>query len=237
MSDVTENTHINRADILNDTCWLFYCICQGVGIGPLTPFVVADEKVLCLHNVCTTADLMGDYACFSTQENCCCISEQCAFPPAQGTPKCICCGKWCSDARETGTVSKLKLFEMKPFIEETFWCYYIFCFGCGVNKCQGPCLRVEWKECCCAGGTGLVAPIEDGILCSTVESQLCIWSECQMPPSPGNPKCAICSWRLSKEKAYPGLPKSSMPPVTSATPVQMTMASPTMTVDGQVESE
>merc|ERR1712224_333018 len=140
---------LNRADILNNTKWLGYCICNGIGIGPMSPLVAADTKQLCIHSTCSTADIGGDDGFCYVMENMCCVTEQCAFPPAKGTPPCIC-----------------------------------------INKCKGPLIQAEAKEICCAGSTGMVPPVDDGIFCSSVETQLCFWRECQLPPSPSQEEMA-----------------------------------------------
>jgi len=215
---------LNRADILNNTKWLWYCICDGIGIGPMSPLVAADTKELCIHSSCSTVQIGGDDGFCYVMENMCCVTEQCAFPPAKGTPPCICFNKWIGTTRTEGTASKMNLFDFDVLMNDTFWLYYVFCGGVGINKCKGPLIQAEAKEICCAGSTGMVAPVEDGIFCSTVETELCFWRECQLPPSPGNPKCAICTWRLNKEPAVAGTKKPSLPPITVAGPSQEEMA-------------
>jgi hypothetical protein len=217
-------TELNRATIFNDTKWIFYCLCEGWGIGPMSPLVQSDVKELCLHSTCGTADIGGTDGLCNMISNCLCVTEQFAFPPAAETPPCICFNKWIGTTRTEGTKSKQNIFDMKQVMTETFWIYYLFCAGCGINKCSGPLIQSEFKQLCCAGSTGMVAPVEEGIFCSAVSTELCIWSEFQLPPAPGNPKCAICTWRLSKDTATAAPNKPSMPPTTVKGPSQEEMA-------------
>eukprot|EP00929_Paragymnodinium_shiwhaense_P046421 TRINITY_DN23632_c0_g1_i1.p1 TRINITY_DN23632_c0_g1~~TRINITY_DN23632_c0_g1_i1.p1 ORF type:complete len:220 (-),score=41.10 TRINITY_DN23632_c0_g1_i1:101-760(-) len=205
---------LDRAVIFNDTTWLLYCLCGGSGIGKLSPLVASDVKELCIHSSCTTATPGGeDGFCYSI-ENCLCMTRQFAIPPMQGTPPCICCNQWMGAARADGTVSKMEIFEIDKVMKDTFWLYYLFCGGFGFNKLTGPLIQSEGKELCCAGSTGMVSPVQDGIFCSQVATTLCIWQECQAPPAPSNPRCAICCWRLNKEQAHAAGRKPNMPPTT-----------------------
>merc|ERR550537_1705238 len=146
-----------------------------------------------------------------------------ALPPAKGTPPCICFNKWLGTTRAEGTASKKNLFDFGQVMGDTFWLYYLFCAGCGINKMKGPLIQAEFKELCCAGSNGMVSPVEDGIFCSGVSTELCIWSEFQLPPAAGNPKCAICTWRLNKETANAAPKKDSLPPTTQGGPSQEEM--------------
>jgi len=215
---------LDRAKMFNENKWLYYMLCSGCSVGPMSPLIAADEKNLCIHGTCNTADIGGSDGFCYAMENCLCITEHFAIPPAKGTPPCICFNKWIGATRETGIESKQGLFDFDVFMKETFWVYYLFCMGCGVNKLKGPLIQAEFKELCCAGSSGMVSPVEDGIFCSAVSTELCAWTECQLPPAPGNPKCAICTWKLNKEPATAAPKKPGLPPTTQAGPSQIEMA-------------
>jgi len=215
---------LDRAKMFNENTWLYYLLCSGCSIGPISPLIAADEKNLCIHETCTTVNIGGDDGLCYSIENCLCISEHFSIPPAKGTPPCICFNKWIGATREAGPASSMGLFDFDVFMKETFWIYYLFCVGCGINKLKGPLIQAEFKELCCAGSSGLVAPVEDGIFCSSVSTELCAWDECQLPPAPGNPKCAICSWKLNKAPAVAAPKKPGLPPTTQAGPSQVEMA-------------
>merc|ERR1712151_645656 len=124
-----------------------------------------------------------------------------------------CCNKKIGTKRESGTEAKGTLFKISDVMNDTFWIYYAFCVGCGINKMKGPCIASQFKELCCQGSTQMVAPIEDGVLCSSLGTELCIWSECQMPPAPGNPVVACCTvYKMNKTDAVAASSqKPSMP--------------------------
>jgi len=189
----------------------------------MTPLVAADAKNLCLHTKCGTATIGGDDGLCNAMANCICITEQFALPPAKGTPPCICFNKTFGEKRAAGVESKGGIFDISQVMDDTFWVVYAFCGGWGINKMKGPLIASEFKEICCAGSTRMVAPIEDGIFCSAVSTELCIWSEFQLPPAAGNPKCAICTWRLSKETATAAPKKDTLPPQTIGAPAQNSM--------------
>lgn len=215
---------LDRAAVLNDTKWLFYCLCGGAGIGPLSPLVASDTKQLCLHGTCSTVNIGGDDGLCYAIENFCCITEQFSIPPAAGTPPCICFNKWIGEKRTSGPKSKMGVFDFDQVMNDTFWVYYLFCGGCGVNKMKGPLIQAEFKELCCAGQEGMVPPVEDGIFCSGVGTELCIWSEFQIPPSPNNPCLAICTWRRKKDTATNVAATRTMPPRSAGAPSQAEMA-------------
>ena len=73
---------------------------------------------------------------------------------------------------------------------DTFWLYYIFCFGIGFSAPQAngrPLFAVQTKELCIKAGTKLATPMEGGKLCSSVSTRLCFWDQCAMPPAEGAP--------------------------------------------------
>jgi hypothetical protein len=104
------------------------------------------------------------------------------------------------DKRGDGTeYDKLSPLEIGQVMDDTFWLYYLFCLGCGINKMKGPLLQAQAKEICCQGAAGLEGVSTEGVFCSQMATALCIWQECRLPPSPGNPKCAICTWKMNKD--------------------------------------
>jgi len=209
-----DSEELCRAKIFNDTKWMYYCLCQGWGIGSFSPLVAADVKELCIHTTCSTATIGGDDGLCNATANMLCITEHFALPPAKGTYPCICFNKKIGDERASGTVAKGNLFDMKQVMEETFWIYYVFCGGWGFNKMKGPWIASQFKELCCEGSTSMVSPIDEGILCSSVATELCIWSEFQIPPAGNNPKCALCTWKLNKNTAEADTKIASLPPRT-----------------------
>merc|ERR1711974_254997 len=104
------------------------------------------------------------------------------------------------DKRGDGTVyDPLSPLKIEQVMDDTFWIYYLFCMGCGVNKMKGPLLQAQFKEFCCHGASGCEGISVSGVFCSQLSTFLCIWQECQLPPAPGNPCCAICTWKKNKD--------------------------------------
>lgn len=158
-----------------------------------------ESKQLCLRSSVQTTDIMADDGLCNQISIMFCITQQCQLPPLENAPVCACFNK-----KFGGSVGKSKLFEKSMFdqgkiMDDTFWIMYFLCEGCGINKMDQGLYSAEFKELCCRGSTNIEAPVIDGVLCSSVGTELCIWSECQMPPAPGNPKIALCTWRLNKE--------------------------------------
>jgi len=194
-----------RKDIFENTKWCGYCLCQGCGIGDMSPLVAGDQKELCIRGSFSTTDISGENGFCNQMENCLCITEQCAFPPAKGTPPCMICNKkFGADRGEGSTYAALTELKLEDVMSDTFWIYYLFCMGCGVNKMKGPKFAAQGKELCCQGSSNLEGLANEGVYCSQMETTLCIWQECRMPPAPGNPKCAICTWKLNKDHSAAG---------------------------------
>jgi len=190
-----------------------------MALGPLSPLLASDVKELCIHGSCGTASCGGDDGLCYGIGKVCCIVDHYHFPPGNKTYCCMVCNKGMSAQRESGPISKTDkdLFDMDALMKDTFWLYYILCAGCGVDKNFAMNIKSEFKMLICGGTQGCVAPIEDGICCSAVETTCCIYSEFQLPPAPGNPKIGCCGWKMNKEKAVAAEKKPSMPPTTTKT--------------------
>lgn len=199
-SEVHEN--LDRAKIF-DMCWLEYCCCYGMALGPLgDPLFGSEQRNLCIHQTCQCTDF-GNPLCENISVNIC-LTSQCAFPPISGSPTCVCCSKKLAG---TDGVSdwKPKLFDLELNFdaEGTYWLYYIFCGGLAAHKpLEGnrPIFGASVKQLCIKQQTKCVSPIQDGILCSGLGTQLCCWSQMQIPPAEGNPMIAICGWRMKNKK-------------------------------------
>jgi hypothetical protein len=193
----------SKKKVFEDTTWLLYIICEGCGVGGLQPWILADNKQLCIHSQSSLDEIMGDQGLCHQAQACLCISQHCALPPAKGTPMCVLCNKrFGTEKRDSGSELKSELFNITDLIDKPFWLGYCFCTGCGVNApgALGPVCAAQFKEFCCAGMEQLEKPIGDGgILCTQLSTFFCCYNECQCPPAEGNPKCAICSWKLNKD--------------------------------------
>ena len=183
-SDISPN--LDRDKMFNELWWLNYCFCEGVGIGAVgNPFFGGEAVNICLHSKCEMTDI-GDPFC-SNIRVCLCLTDQCSLPPAPGSPICVCFNK--KLAGDDGW-SGQQLFDWSTSFGDTFWLYYIFCFGIGFSAPQAngrPLFAVQTKELCIKAGTKLATPMEGGKLCSSVSTRLCFWDQCAMPPAEGAP--------------------------------------------------
>jgi hypothetical protein len=193
---------LKRDKILNDTTWMVYCCCEGWGFGPMSggPLVAAEAKQLCIRSSVSTTGIMDDDGLCSQVQVLLCITQQCQLPPLEGAPVCACFGK-----KFGGSIGSTKwkgdLFEQSAIMDNTFWIMYFLCEGWGINKMDQGLFGNQFKELCCRGSTNIEPPVVDGVFCGSVAKELCIYSECQMPPAQGNPQIACCTWRLKKKGA------------------------------------
>ena len=196
-SDISPN--LDRDKMFNELWWLNYCFCEGVGIGAVgNPFFGGEAVNICCHSRCEMTDV-GDPFC-SNVRVCLCLTDQCALPPAEGSPICVCFNKKLAGADGW---SGQQLFDWSTSFGDTFWLYYIFCMGLGFSAPQAngrPLFAVQTKELCIKGGTKLATPMEGGKLCSMVSTRLCFWEQCAMPPAEGAPMFS-CFNLLNKKGA------------------------------------
>lgn len=194
-----------KKKVFEETKWLFYCLCQGYGIQfDISPLVAADNKMLCCHSQAGTQAFVDEQGACAQMGTCICLSEHCALPPAKDTPKIVCCNQKLGDKakRTTGTVLNTELFQIGPFFDDAFWCYYCFCCGRAVHAPKANSKKLyaqQQKFLCCAGASLLESPSVEGIWCSKTSKFLCCVDECAIPPAASNPKCGICTWTLNKD--------------------------------------
>jgi len=189
--------------ILDETKWMVYCCCGGWGLGPVqSPLVGAESKQLCLRSSVITTDVMAEDGLCGGVAIMLCLTEQCQLPPVEEAPTCACFNKKCGGSKGS-TKWKSDLFEKPKIMDDTFWIYYFLCGGCGVNKMDQGLYALQFKELCCRGYTQIEPPVVDGVFCGAVGTECCIWSQFQLPPAPGNPLIALCTWRKNKVGGAP----------------------------------
>jgi len=192
---------LSKAKVINDTKWCVYCCCQGWGLGPFSdPLIGGEVKELCCRSSMSTTDIMGKDGLCNEVQVCLCITEQCQLPPVKDAPALACFNKKCGGSFGS-TEFPSGFFEESKIMKDTFWINYCLCSGCGINKMDQGLFSSQFKELCCRGSSNIEPPVIDGIFCSSVGTECCIYSECQMPPHKPNPTIALCTWRMNKEKA------------------------------------
>merc|ERR1712004_464722 len=164
-----------------------------MGIGNVgDPCFGSEARNLCVHSTCEMTDIGGPF-CESLSVECC-ITSQCAFPKKGGSPTCVCFNK--KLAGDDGSSMELKLFDTSLKFSETFWLYYFLCGGVGFSipgANDRPLLGMMSKELCIKQAVKLAVPVQDGVFCSGVGTQLCFWSQCELPPASGNPFFKCCN--------------------------------------------
>jgi len=200
-------TGLDRDKIFADTFWLYYCCCAGVGLGGVgDPLIGSEVKELCLKSSCVTADLMAsDGLCGGTTVMCC-ITQHSQIPPAAWQPKCMCCTKTKELPGSPADEFAGDLYDIgKIFGPDTFWLYYLLCFGCGVSGVgkDRPLYVAKQKMLIARQAVKLVPPIEDGVLCSGLATTCCFYEQLEIPPlkeDKGGPCIACCGWRQKNKK-------------------------------------
>eukprot|EP00443_Scrippsiella_acuminata_P025026 CAMPEP_0115262958 /NCGR_PEP_ID=MMETSP0270-20121206/49656_1 /TAXON_ID=71861 /ORGANISM="Scrippsiella trochoidea, Strain CCMP3099" /LENGTH=210 /DNA_ID=CAMNT_0002678911 /DNA_START=58 /DNA_END=690 /DNA_ORIENTATION=- len=196
--------NLDRNKILDNTWWLHYCCCGGLGGGPVSdPLIGSEFKGLCLRGTCVTADIMGS----DEEDGLCgqlsillCLTQHLQLPPLAGAPKLTCFNY--PLVKASGSISREDpAFEIPAVFDNTRWLYYWFCCGLGYSG-----IKADGRPFCAARGKQLIVrskvdledPMKDGILCASMGTTCCLWSQCALPPAPNNPMCACFGWRKKK---------------------------------------
>jgi len=192
---------LKREKVFKETCWCYYCCIGGEGFGPVgDPLIGSEFKQLCLAGTCVTTPDLGvcgedekDGVCSQLGVTCCFTSHY-QVPPLAGAPWVTCCN--CPLMGASGEVQrKDPAFNIPDIFKETFWLYYCFCLGSGVSmpgKGGRPLIVARTKLLFVREKVDCVEVMQDGILCASVGTTLCVWSECSLPPAEGNPKIQCC---------------------------------------------
>jgi len=203
-SDIHGN--LDAQKMFTDLWYCYYCFCGGRGVGDISnPLIGGEGKELCLHAKCKLTEV-GDPLCGGLNVFCC-ITEQFQFPPMKDSPMCVCCNKELAGASGGGW--KPELFDFSTNFKDTgFWVVYVFCCGSALHApgANGrPFFGLKQKVICIEEAVKMVAPVEDGVLCSGVSTVLCCWDQCAMPPAENNPtiKCLGFPKKGSSASAAP----------------------------------
>lgn len=204
---------LDRDKMFTDAWWLQYCCCKGTALGSVgNPMFASEERQLCIHKACECTDVGGPF-CMGGK-TLCCFTDQCQFPPLEGSPKCVCFNKTISG--DTAAF-KLPIFgadKVLGFEESGFWLYYFLCTGVALHKPRAgdrPCFWEVQKTFCIKQSASCVYPIgPDGDLCSGLSTSCCFWEQCQFPPAKpaetATPCIACCGIQLkNKDKKGPAV--------------------------------
>lgn len=162
-SDISSAREEIQMGIFQDTFWLAYAWCCGLGC--LSP--TREGCCLNIGQCCCCAGTCRDAACWdndgivaSTVKICCCVWHS-ELPPSM-TPGIGCCGypfSGCFCCRNMPPPNILENpagldpNEREEFqiITTTFWCLFLYCCGLGCNppgNGMDTCCKVEGKLCC-----------------------------------------------------------------------------------------
>merc|ERR1712048_1268261 len=121
---------------------------------------------------------------------------------------CECCNKKLAGGDTGGW--KPQLFDHTFVWDQQFWLYYFLCAGVslhGPGANGRPLLGYVEKQFCVKQAGRCVAPIQEGVFCSGLGTQLCFWSQAQFPPvskADGNPCIACCGIKMNKGEGAKG---------------------------------
>lgn len=162
---VNRQREADFANFVREKCWLYSCCCVGSGCAAPTPLAWAQSKVLCFRAKTTTGeDCSGPLGLCSSMSKCLCVMEHCEFPPSPcklGCCNIFCCGGNPKVPRIMGADEAQNV----AFFQNTFWCYYCCCEGCGCTGFGDPlvkgrgkffCIQSESETADCFGDEGCI---------------------------------------------------------------------------------
>ena len=196
--------------VVDDTWFLAYVFCCGIGFGPILdePKIAADSKMLCVHGIANTTDLVNEDGFCGTLQVMCCVTQQFQLPPLPGAPKCICFNTVLAEG--DGEISKeSSLFNYNSIFDDTFWIVYAFCGGIGLSGIRSggrPLIAADSKMLIMKAQARFEEPIKDGIFAEGATICFCLRQYIQLPPKDPNPLCGLCGWRLKKQEEARSLP-------------------------------
>jgi len=214
-SDV--HTNLNRDRMFKEAWWLDYFFICGEAIGAFgNPFFGSETRDLCLHSKCQLTGIGDPF--FSGFDVNICVTQQCAFPAVEGSPTFVCFNMKLAGADNVDKW-KVSLFDYESQWADTFWFSYLLCGGYGFHApfANGrPIWGYDEKKLCIKRSGKCVAPVQDGVFCTSVSTSLCFWKHYQLPPAPGNPGFKIFNFPSGNGASLMGYGKE---------PGQQTMAS------------
>jgi hypothetical protein len=183
---------LNQQKLFSEAWWCNYCFCTGTACGTVgAPLFASETKELCIRSSCACTDPMKPVLCGGLSVFFCC-TNQCTFPPKDGSPTCVCFNKTLAAGKSDVSNWKAPLFDWTANFSDQWWLYYFLCMGVGFSKPgangRPPFFGQVGKELCIQSAVKCVAPIENGVFCSSLATSLCIWSQCECPPAENNPK-------------------------------------------------
>lgn len=185
-------------NMLKDTCWVWSCC--GCGLHTPCPVVWSYQKCLCVRIVSTSGEeCCGHQGCCSEMSKLCCVINHTQVPP--NPCKCGLCNFFClgGHPRRPAVMTAAEA-EQASFFQNSFWCHYCCCNGCGVTRCGNPLVKGSQK-CFCVKTICETADVCGTEGCSfSVQKGCCMVGHNQCPPamSPGIGCCNIlCMGNLS----------------------------------------
>uniref|UniRef100_A0A7S1PZC3 Uncharacterized protein n=1 Tax=Alexandrium catenella TaxID=2925 RepID=A0A7S1PZC3_ALECA len=104
LPDLISPSQAESLDFFQNTFWLVFCCCHGMGFTRFSnPLVKASQKCCCVKSTWETADACGPEGCAFGANKALCLASYTACPPKM-TPGIGCCGITCmgnlTDERE-----------------------------------------------------------------------------------------------------------------------------------------
>jgi len=194
---MAEQREDDQAEFLQDSCWVYSCLCMGFGLANPFPCAYGSVKVCCCTQETTTgAECMGDGGCCSSMQKCLCCVQFSEFPP---DPVLIgCCNIFCVGSIPDGDELEAKgmsvhQVEQMAFLHDSFWLYYCCCFGYGCHGCGDPLIKGKSKCFCCISDFETANPFDEFGYCYKYSKCCCCkeYGQC-LPRSDHTPGVGLC---------------------------------------------
>merc|ERR1719379_570792 len=130
--------------------WCYYCFFAGCGVEHCTsPLVHQTQSCLCIRSFChTTTPCSKEDGCVGKTQKLCCLVSLMEIPPSR-TPGIGACNHMCCCEKHPQVLPEDEHeAEHEKLLEETFWCFYCYCFGSGVGGCSSPLVKDYGKFFC-----------------------------------------------------------------------------------------
>jgi len=169
---------------LHNACWCVTCCCYGTGLSsPVSPCIYSRNKFLCCRGTTTSgAEYCGPLGIYSNLSKFLCVINHAEFPPEQcrlGLCNVFCLG----GVPSVPMIMTARQAEDISFFQNSFWCWYCCCQGCGCTNCCDPLVKGRQKVCCvmCENETTEFCGPEG--CCFGVSKTACLTMHSQCPPA------------------------------------------------------
>lgn len=199
-------------EVLEDTCWLWYCLFYGCGCHPEPTHPKWTCESCCCRNVLEMIACCSE-GCCTCVNHCVCCTCLVEYPPQERTPCCLWAGDPCLDycprhkkypggKDKTHGEAKEGEHEGTPSKYQGIFTSHdtCFCCCCGCGQCCVPDCELHQAFCCCRCVYANSMPSCANGCWSCLMTCCYCNGQCWLPPqSHFNPCCAVCGLRCRKK--------------------------------------